>query len=43
LREWGIENWVERNLIELYRRHKVRILDDRKIFPVTEQKTGGAH
>jgi hypothetical protein len=33
LREWGVENWVEKNLKDLYRRNKVRVLDDRKIFP----------
>jgi len=41
LREWGIENWVERNLIELYRRNRVRILDDRKILPGIEEKLRG--
>jgi hypothetical protein len=41
LREWGIENWVERNLVELYRRNKVRVLDDRKILPGIEEKLRG--
>jgi hypothetical protein len=41
LREWGIENWVERNLIELYRRNRVRVLDDRKILPGIEEKLTG--
>ena len=41
LREWGIENWVERNLIELYRRNRVRVLDDRKILPGIEEKLRG--
>jgi len=38
LTEWGIMNWVERNLTELYRRNRIRILDDRKIIPEIEQK-----
>jgi hypothetical protein len=31
-------NWVERNLTELYRRNRIRILDDRKIIPEIGQK-----
>ncbi len=38
LTEWGIVNWVERNLTELYRRNSIRIQDDRKIIPEIEQK-----
>jgi hypothetical protein len=38
LTEWGIVNWVERNLTELYRRNRIRIQDDRKIIPEIEQK-----
>jgi hypothetical protein len=38
LTEWGITNWVERNLTELYGRNRIRILDDRKIIPEIEQK-----
>ncbi len=37
LTEWGIANWVERNLTELYRRNRIRIQDDRKIIPEIEQ------
>ena len=36
--EWGIENWVENNLIQLYRRNRVRILHDNKIIPGIEHK-----
>lgn len=36
LREWGIEDWVERNLIELYRRNRIRIVNDRKVVPGIE-------
>ena len=38
LREWGIMNWVERNLTELHRRNRIRVLDDRKIIPAIEEK-----
>jgi len=38
LKGWGIEDWVERNLIELYRRNKVRILNDHKMIPGIEHK-----
>lgn len=38
LTEWGIVNWVERNLTQLYQRNRIRILDDRKIIPQIEQK-----
>jgi hypothetical protein len=38
LTEWGIVNWVERNLTELYRRNRIRIQDDRKIILGIEQK-----
>ncbi|MBS7622744.1 hypothetical protein KEJ39_03605 [Candidatus Bathyarchaeota archaeon] len=31
LKEWNVEEWVERNLIELYRRNRIRIVNDRKI------------
>jgi hypothetical protein len=43
LRDWGVENWVERNLIELYRRNKVRVLYDQKILPAIEETIRGAH
>lgn len=33
LKKWRIEKWVETNLTELYRRHKIRIVDDDKIIP----------
>lgn len=36
--EWGIGNWVENNLIQLYRRNKVRIVNDHKIIPGIERK-----
>ena len=38
VKEWGIENWVENNLIQLYQRNNVRILDDNKIIPGIERK-----
>jgi len=38
LREWGIMNWVKGNLRELYRRNRMRIMDDRKIVPDIEEK-----
>jgi len=33
VKEWGIENWVGNNLIQLYRRNRVRILNDSKMIP----------
>jgi len=38
LKDWAIENWVENNLVQLYRRNRVRILDDNKIIPGIERK-----
>jgi hypothetical protein len=31
LKEWDVEKWVERNLIELHLRNRMRIMNDRKI------------
>jgi len=39
VKEWGIENWVENNLIQLYRRNRVRILNDSKMIPRIESRT----
>lgn len=39
--EWGIEGWVEKNLIDLYNRNNIRILNDRKIIRGIERKIGG--
>jgi hypothetical protein len=41
LREWGVVNWVERNLTELYKGNRIRILDDKKIIPGIEEKFVG--
>jgi len=38
LKEWRIEDWVERNLIELCRRHRLRIVNDHKMIPGIERK-----
>jgi hypothetical protein len=38
LEEWRILDWVEKNLIELYRRHAVRILNDQRMVPRIERK-----
>lgn len=38
LRNWRIVEWVERNLIELHRRHRIRILHDCRIVPGIESK-----
>lgn len=37
VKEWRIENWVESNLVQLYRRNRVRILNDEKIMPGIER------
>lgn len=38
VRKWGIEDWVERNLVELYRRNRIRITNDSTIMPGIERK-----
>ena len=38
IKEWGIENWVESNLIQLHQRNRVRILYDDKMIPGIERK-----
>jgi hypothetical protein len=38
LKEWRIEDWVERNLIELHRRHRLRIVNDHKMITGIEEK-----
>jgi len=38
VKEWGIENWVEANLIQLYRRNRVRILNDSKMILGIERR-----
>lgn len=38
LKEWSVEDWAERNLIELYRGNRLRILNDYRIIPRIERK-----
>ena len=38
LREWKMEEWVEKNLIDLYRRNRLRILGDNRIIPRIDDK-----
>ncbi len=38
LKDWKIEGWVEKNLIDLYRRNKLRITGDGMIIPEIEKK-----
>ncbi len=38
IKEWEIEDWVEKNLVDLYSRNKIRILDDRRISQGIERK-----
>ena len=38
LADWKIERWVETNLVDLYRRNRLRIIDDEKIMPGIEDK-----
>jgi len=33
LRKWNIEQWVEQNLIALYRKNRIRIIGDDEILP----------
>jgi hypothetical protein len=39
--EWGIEDWVEKNLVNLYSRNNIRILNDGKIIRGIERKIDG--
>lgn len=41
MRDWGIEGWVESNLIQLYQRNRLRILNDHKMIPEIERKIRG--
>lgn len=41
LKKWQIERWVEMNLTDLYKRNKIRIIDDDKIIPGIEDKFKG--
>jgi len=38
LADWKIEKWVEKNLTDLYKRNRVRIIDDHKIIPGIEDR-----
>jgi len=38
LKDWGVEDWVERNLVQLYRRNRLRIINDYLIMPEIERK-----
>ena len=38
LKEWGIEEWVEKNLVSLYSRNRMRIINDQKIVHEIEKK-----
>jgi hypothetical protein len=40
LHKWNIEAWVEKNLIDLYRRNRLRIIGDGAIIPGIEKKLG---
>ncbi len=41
LRDLAIEDWAERNLIALYKRNRVRIINDHKIIPGIARKLKG--
>jgi len=38
VKEWGIEDWVENNLVQLYRRNRLRILNDSKMILGIERR-----
>ena len=42
LNDWQIVNWVEQNLIQLYRRNRIRVLKDERIIPGIESKLKAA-
>jgi len=42
-KEWGVEGWVERNLLELYRRNRIRIMNDYKMAPGIEERMPSEH
>jgi len=43
LRSWRVVEWVERNLIELHRRHRLRIMYDHRMVPGIESVILGHH
>jgi hypothetical protein len=38
LKNWGMEALVEKNLVDLYRKNRLRITGDYKIIPGIEKK-----
>ena len=38
VKEWNVENWVRDNLVQLYLRNRIRILNDYQIIPGIERK-----
>ena len=38
LKDWAVENWVERNLVQLYRKNRLRIINDYLIVPEIDKK-----
>ncbi|MGA3298117.1 MAG: hypothetical protein ABSD41_11800 [Candidatus Bathyarchaeia archaeon] len=36
--DWKIEKWIESNLVDLYQRNKLRIIDDDRIIPGIQDK-----
>ena len=38
IQEWGIEDWVEKNLVDLHNRNRIRILKDHKMIHGIEHK-----
>jgi len=38
LQEWGLEDWVEKNLLDLQQRNKLRIIGDSRIIPGIQKK-----
>lgn len=41
IKEWGIEDWVEKNLVHLYSRNRIRIANDYKMIDGIERKISG--
>lgn len=41
IKEWGIQDWVEKNLVDLYSRNRIRIANDYKMIHGIERKISG--
>jgi hypothetical protein len=43
IKEWEIQDWVEKNLVDLYSRNRIRIANDYKMIHGIERKISAGH